>query len=135
MNRVLGLDYGSVRIGVAVSDELRMLARPVEFIPAKEPWERIQQLVAEFSVSEIVVGLPTNMDGSDGPASERARKLMATLRSHVDLPIIEEDERLSTVQAHKSLANAGWKAKDRRDRVDASAAAVILQDYLDRDGI
>lgn len=135
--RVLALDHGTVRIGVAVSDELGMIARPLEFIPA-EPWEeflkRFNQLLAELKPEQIIVGLPRNMDGSLGPAAEKVRAFVAKLRETVTVPIRTWDERLTTVQAQRMLREAGHKAKDQKGRVDATAAAVLLQSYLDSTG-
>jgi putative holliday junction resolvase len=135
--RVLALDHGTVRIGVAVSDELGMIARPLEFIPA-EPWAdflaRLNQLLAELKPEQIIVGLPRNMDGSLGPAAEKVRAFVAKLRETVTVPIRTWDERLTTVQAQRMLREAGHKAKDQKGRVDATAAAVLLQSYLDSQG-
>ena len=130
----MGIDHGTVRIGVALSDELRMLARPLEYVPAKSPFERLKEIISEYDVGGIIIGLPLNMNGDEGPATEKVRAFVKELEKHVSIPIVEEDERLTTVQADNALANAGIKAKNRKSKIDASAAAVILQDYLDRDG-
>ncbi len=135
--RILALDHGTVRVGVAVSDELGMIARPLEFIPA-EPWAdfltRLNQLLAELQPQQIIVGLPRNMDGSLGPAAEKVRDFVARLRESVTVPIRTWDERLTTTQAQRMLREAGHKAKDQKGRVDASAAAVLLQSFLDSVG-
>ncbi|MFM8471441.1 MAG: Holliday junction resolvase RuvX [Limisphaerales bacterium] len=132
--RVLALDHGTVRVGVAVSDELGMIARPLEFVPA-EPWEeflqRFNQVLAELKPEQIIVGLPRNMDGSLGPAAEKVRAFVAKLCETVTVPIRTWDERLTTVQAQRMLREAGHKAKDQKGRVDATAAAVLLQSFLD----
>lgn len=132
--RILALDHGTVRIGVAVSDELKMFASPLEFIPA-EPFaaalNRLQQLLREKEVELIVLGMPRNMDGSYGPAAEKVRAFADQLRGGVTVPLVLWDERLSSVQAQRMLRQAGHKAKQQRGRVDASAAAVLLQSYLD----
>ena len=132
--RILALDHGTVRVGVAVSDELGMIARPLEFIPA-EPWEpflvRLNQLLAELQPEQNIVGLPRNMDGSLGPAAEKVRVFVAKLRETIPIPIRTWDERLTTVQAQRMLHQAGHKAKDQKGKMDQTAAAIILQSYLD----
>ncbi len=132
--RVLALDHGTVRVGVAVSDELGMIARPLEFIPA-EPWAdflaRFQKLLAELQPEQVIVGLPRNMDGSLGPAAEKVREFVAKLRETVTVPVRTWDERLTSVQAQRMLREAGHKAKNQRGKVDQTAAAIILQSFLD----
>jgi len=132
--RILALDHGTVRIGVAISDELKMIASPLEFIPA-EPWDvflqRLQQIIAEMQVERVLVGMPRNMDGSFGPATEKVRAFLELLRPVVAVPIQTVDERLSSVQAQKLLSQSGVKAKQQRGKVDQSAAAILLQGYLD----
>jgi putative Holliday junction resolvase len=108
--RILALDHGTVRVGVAVSDELGMIARPLEFVPA-EPWEgfiaRFNQVLAELQPVQIIVGMPRNMDGSMGPATEKVRAFMAKLRETVTVPMRTWDERLTTVQAQRMFRQAG----------------------------
>ena len=117
-----------------MSDELKMFASPLEFIPA-EPFagvvHRLQQLIREKDVERIVIGLPRNMDGSYGPAAAAVRDFVDQLRHQVTVPLVTWDERLSTVQAQRLLRQAGHKAKQQKGRVDASAAAILLQSYLD----
>jgi putative Holliday junction resolvase len=132
--RVLALDHGTVRVGVAVSDELKMFASPLEFIPADPPagmTERLHQLIREKEVELIVIGMPRNMDGSYGPAAQKVREFVEQLRSAVTVPLVTWDERLSSVQAQRMLRQAGHKAKQQKGKVDASAAAILLQSYLD----
>lgn len=132
--RILALDHGTVRIGVAVSDELGMIARPLEFIPA-EPWEaftsRFNQVLAEFQPQQIIIGLPRNMNGSIGPAADKVRAFIEKLRDTVSVPMRTWDERLTTVQAQRMLRQAGHKAKDQKGKMDQTAAAIILQSFLD----
>ncbi len=132
--RILALDHGTVRVGVAVSDELGMIARPLEFILA-EPWEgfiaRFNQLLAELHPEQIIVGMPRNMDGSMGPAAEKVRVFIERMRETVSVPIRTWDERLTTVQAQRMLRQSGHKAKDQKGKMDQTAAAIILQSYLD----
>lgn len=132
--RILALDHGTVRIGVAVSDELKMLAHPVEHIPA-DPFpdflERLKGLIREKEVELVVVGMPRNMDGSYGEAAAKVRAFVTVLRETVQVPIRTWDERLTTVQAQRGMRQGGRKGGDARDRIDAAAAAVLLQGYLD----
>ena len=111
-----------------------MIARPLEFIPA-EPWEefiaRLGALLAELQPEQIIVGMPRNMDGSMGPAAEKVRAFMAKLRETVTVPIRTWDERLTTVQAQRMLRDAGHKAKDQKGTMDQTAAAIILQSFVD----
>jgi putative Holliday junction resolvase len=132
--RILALDHGTKRIGVAVSDELRMMAHPLEYIDA-EPFaaalERIRVLVREKEVEIIVVGMPRNMDGSYGEAAARTKEFVNVLRDAIPLPIRTWDERLSSVAANRALSDGGVKKGDRKQKVDAMAAAILLQGFLD----
>jgi putative Holliday junction resolvase len=133
MTRALGIDLGDARIGVAISDELGMLAHPLETITVKQipPIERIRTLVAERHIGTVIVGLPRNMDGSHGPAAEKALTFMAALRDVLPCPVIAWDERLSTISAQRAMRAAGRKAKDQRAVIDQAAAQIILQNWLD----
>jgi putative holliday junction resolvase len=130
---ILGIDLGQSRIGLAISDELRLLAHPLETVPAgKNALKRIAQIIRERKIDNVVVGLPRNMDGSFGPAAESARKFVDELRAAVPCEVTTWDERLTTVAAHRSLREAGKKTKATRGYVDQVAAQMILQGYLDR---
>jgi putative holliday junction resolvase len=132
--RTLALDHGTVRIGVAVSDELGMIAQPLEFIPA-EPLagflERLKKLVAEREVGRVLVGMPRNMDGSYGPAAEKVNEFVRQLRETLSIPIQTWDERLTSVQAQRMLREAAVKGAKQRQKLDQMAAAILLQSYLD----
>ena len=132
--RTLALDHGTVRIGVAISDELGMIAQPLEFIPA-EPLAaflaRLNQLVAERNVGRIVVGMPRNMDGTYGPAAEKVQEFVRQLREACSIPIQTWDERLTSVQAERLLREASVRGTRQRKKVDQMAAAILLQSYLD----
>lgn len=132
--RILALDHGTVRIGVAISDELGVLAHPLDFIPA-EPGnvflDRLQALIREREVSLILVGMPRNMDGSYGPSAQKVQAFVHLLKETIPIPVRTWDERLTSTQAHRLLAESGKREKDRRGKVDSSAAAVLLQSYLD----
>ena len=132
--RILAIDHGSKRMGIAVSDELGMVAHPLEMIPA-EPFSqflvRLKQLLEEKQVERILVGMPRNMDGSYGPAAEKVREFVALLKEAVAPPIQTWDERLTSVQANRFLIQADVRRADRREKVDKTAAALLLQSYLD----
>jgi len=132
--RILALDHGTVRIGVATSDELRMIASPLEYIPA-EPFAdfvtRLKQLLREKEVEQIVVGMPRNMDGSYGPAAEKVRDFIGKLALEVTIPIRTWDERLTSSQANRILIQGNVRRDKRKQTVDKMAAAILLQSYLD----
>ena len=131
--RILALDPGTVRVGVAVSDELGILASPLPHVAA-EPFadcaRHVSDLIRTREVSLVIVGMPRNMDGSYGEAAQRARAFIAALRDVIQVPIRTWDERLTTVQAHKALREGGGKGAVR-ERIDSAAAAVLLQGFLD----
>ena len=132
--RILALDHGSRRIGVAASDELKMIAQPLEFIPA-EPFadflSRLKELLREKEVELVVVGMPRNMDGSYGPAALKVQDFIAVLKSALTVPVQAWDERLTSVQANRALVQAGVRRDKRKQKVDKMAAAILLQSFLD----
>ena len=132
--RILGLDHGTKRIGVAISDELKMIAQPVQFIPA-EPFAeflaRLKELLREKEVELIIVGMPRNMDGSYGPAALKVQDFVAALRNALTVPIQTWDERLTSVQANRFLLEGNVRRSKRKEKVDQTAAAILLQSYLD----
>ena len=132
--RILALDHGTVRIGVALSDELKMIASPLEFIPA-EPFAdvltRLKALIREKEVELIVIGMPRNMDGSYGPAAEKVREFAQVLKDSLAIPLRMWDERLTSTQANRMMAEGGVKRDKRKEKVDGMAAAIFLQSYLD----
>ncbi len=132
--RILALDHGTVRIGVALSDELKMIATPLEYIPANPQTgfhKRLVELVATRDVELILVGMPRNMDGSYGPAAEKVREFVKTLEGIVTVPIKLWDERLTSAQANRYLIQGNVRRADRKEKVDKMAAAILLQSYLD----
>ena len=133
LGRVLGLDLGDARIGVAVSDPDRRLALPFGTVKAGAPQDikAIAALVADNDISEVVVGHPLSLSGDAGPRARNAETFVGVLREVLPVPVSLQDERMSTVEAEKALAAAGSRGRDRRRKVDASAATVILQAYLD----
>lgn len=132
--RILGLDVGSKTIGVAVSDELSLIARGVTTLKRKGLRQDIKQLltvIEEHEVEKIIVGLPKNMNGSLGPSAKMVLSLIDELTKFVELPIITWDERLSTVAAQRVLLEADMSRKKRKQVIDKVAALLILQGYLD----
>jgi putative Holliday junction resolvase len=133
--RILGLDIGSKRIGVAISDELGFTAQGLETISCKSPEQdaaAIFRLTEKYSAEEIVVGIPYNMDGTVGPQAEKVRATIETIKQQVTIPIREWDERLSTAAAERVLLEADMSRSKRRKVIDKLAAVLILQGYLDR---
>ena len=132
--RILALDPGTKRIGIAISDELKLIAQPLEFSSA-EPFpdflRRLKQLVQEKEVELILVGMPRNMDGTYGPAAARVQEFVSELKKALPLRIKKWDERLTTVQANRILLEANVRRGKRKEKVDKMAAAILLQSYLD----
>ena len=132
--RILALDHGTKRIGVAVSDELKMIAQPLEFIaaePTAEFLSRLKEILRQKEVGLILVGLPRNMDGSYGPAALKVQEFVAALREALAVPIKTWDERLTSAQAQRLLIQGGVRREQRKEKVDQTAAAILLQSYLD----
>lgn len=130
--RVLGLDHGSRRVGVALSDALGLTAQALEVVPRHLALSRVVGLVAEHGISQVVVGLPTSLSGEEGPAAEAARRFADEIATATGVEVVMIDERYSTVTAEKAMLAAGSKRRARRQSVDKVAAAVILQSFLDR---
>jgi putative Holliday junction resolvase len=133
--RVMALDYGARAIGVAVSDELRLTARPLATIRrdrlgAARAIERICALAAEYEVSTLVVGLPLRMDGTPGDAAAQIERFIRELQRQLQIPVVAQDERLTSREADQMLRERGASLSERRARCDEYAAAIILQDYL-----
>lgn len=132
--RILSLDHGTRRVGVAVSDEMHMIAQPLEYI-APEPFEdfmnRLKEILAEKEVGLILIGMPRNMDGSYGPAALKVQEFAAVLKDAVAVPLKLWDERLTTKQAQSYLIQGGVRREQRKEKVDKTAAAILLQSYLD----
>jgi putative pre-16S rRNA nuclease len=132
MNPILGLDFGRARIGVAISDELRLLAHPLETIQANQrPAARIAEIVREKKIDHVVAGIPKRMNGQIGAAAIEVLDFVEGLRAILRCPVVMWDERLSTVAAHRALRDAGKKTRHTRGYVDQVAAQMILQSYLD----
>src|SRR5881227_1912213 len=133
MNPILAIDFGRVRIGVAISDELQLLAHPLETIAANERTiARVAEIVRERKVDHVVVGIPRQLNGKIGAAATEALRFGEKLRPILPCPVVTWDERLTTVAAHRALREAGKKTRHTRGYVDQVAAQMILQTYLDR---
>ena len=136
--RIMGLDFGSKTVGVAVSDELLLTAQGLEIIRRKEANKlrrtlaRIEELIVEYSVEEIVLGLPINMNATEGERAQLTLEFKEKLMRRTGLPVIMWDERLTTVAADKIMIEAGIRREHRKEYVDMIAAALILQGYLDK---
>lgn len=133
--RILGIDYGDARTGLSISDPSGFLAGSPSVI---HEWnydklvDKLVDFIGQNKIEEIVLGWPKNMDGTAGPRAEKCEKLAETLRERTGLPVILWDERRTTVAAHDILHQSGKKMKKHRQTVDAVAASLILQGYLDR---
>jgi putative Holliday junction resolvase len=133
--RILGLDYGRKRIGVAICDEMGVVARSLLAIERKtieKDMAAIQRLAEEFDVEKVVIGYPLTLDGKEGIQCERVSKFAEMIEERLSLPVVKWDESLSTKEAEDILIEADTGRKKRRKRVDKLAAAIILQRYLDR---
>ena len=136
--RIMGLDYGSVTVGVAISDSMLLTAQPVEVIKRKsenklrQTLARIQQLVEEYEVERIVLGLPKNMNNTEGERVQRTKEFRDKLMARTGLEVVLWDERLTTVSAMDVLKQGGVRRENRKAYVDKIAASLILQGYLDK---
>ena len=132
---ILGLDYGTKRIGIALGDTETGFARPLPFLealPFANFLAQLKELVTKEGVELMIIGMPRNMDGSYGESAQNVRSFMAQLGRSLTIPMETLDERLSTVQASRQLREAGHKAKEQRSKIDSASATVILQAYFDR---
>lgn len=136
MGRILAVDVGTVRVGIAMSDPSGTIAQPFEVIDRRkvDPARRVAALVAEQEVERVVVGRPLTLKGDAGPAVKEVERFVTRLAKIVAVPIDYWDERMSTAQAQRDMIDAGVRREKRRDNVDKVAAALILQSYLDARG-
>jgi putative Holliday junction resolvase len=132
VGRALAFDYGSRRIGVAVSDALRITAGPLEVIPTDDAMRHVLRLVGEYQPTVIIVGLPVSLSGGEGAAAQAARAFGEAVAAETGLPVEYVDERFTTHTAEQAMLEGGVKRRDRRQKVDKVAAAVILRQYLER---
>ena len=137
--RIMGLDYGSKTIGVAISDALGLTAQPLETIESsgenklRRSLARIAEIVREKDIKKIVVGLPINMDGRSGERAALTLEFVEKLKLRVDIPIVMQDERLTTVEADEILDESGVKKQDRKQFIDQIAAGIILKEYMEKE--
>ena len=137
MMRIMGLDYGSKTIGVAISDPLGLTAQGIEIIrredenKLRKSLRRIEEVVSEYQVEEIVLGFPKNMNNTIGERAQKSLELKEMLERRCGLPVIMWDERLTTVEANRTLMESGVRRENRSKYVDMIAAVFILQGYLD----
>ena len=131
--KVMALDYGEVRIGVAMTDLMRLIASPFETYVRKnldQDLDHICGLIKDNSVKIVVVGLPLNMDGTEGERAQKTREFVEILKAKTNADFVFQDERLSSVSAEELLLEGGMKRKDRKQNIDKVAAAIILESYL-----
>ncbi|MGR3812596.1 MAG: Holliday junction resolvase RuvX [Cognatishimia activa] len=137
MQAMMGLDLGTKTIGVAVSDGMQSVATPLETVKRKkftQDAERLLQIIAERNIGAVVLGLPLNMDGTEGPRAQSTRAFARNLEKLIEIPITFWDERLSTVAAERALLEGDTSRKRRSEVIDHVAASYILQGVLDRLG-
>ncbi len=132
MSRIIGVDYGTKRVGLAISDGIGLTARPLEVVPRKHLEARIVELAGEYEIGRIVMGMPTGLGGEEGASASAARELGETLGDLLGVDVVYVDERFTSRLADDVLLEAGMKRRDRKETVDKVAAAIILQTYLDR---
>ena len=130
--RALGLDYGSKTVGVAVSDGLGITAQENKL---RKTLARIEELIAEYDVGILVLGYPKNMNNTVGDRAEKSLEFQKMLEKRTGLPVVMWDERLTTVEAHRTMMESGVRREDRKKYVDKLAAVYILQGYLDHEGM
>jgi len=134
MPRILGIDYGERRLGFAVSDEMGIIAMPLCVVTVEHPRHalaEVQRLVQEKQAGQVVIGMPLNMNGTRGPASEAVARFVTRLSTAISIPVATWDERLSSKAAERILIDADVRRKKRKGVIDQLAAQIILQSYLD----
>jgi len=131
--RILGLDIGDRRVGVALGDSRSKIATPLEVLaaPLSRDLAPLRAIIDEYSVARLVIGLPLTMSGEEGPQAKAVRAEAGILAQHLPVDIVFQDERLSSAQANRQMGDSGVSAKKRRGSVDMVAAAIVLQTYLD----
>ncbi len=135
--RIMGLDYGDKTVGVAISDEMLLTAQPKETIKRERPgklrqtYARIEELIREYDVETVVVGLPKKMDNEEGDRCQKSREFGEQLERRTGLEVIYQDERLTTMAADAVLEEGGVRKENRKEYIDKLAASLILQGYLD----
>lgn len=133
MSRYLGLDYGTKRIGIAISDGLGLTARPLEVVPRAQLPEYLRRVADEYTIDGVVVGLPTALGGHEGESAAGARELAGEVGEILGVPVELVDERFTSRMAESALLEGGVRRRERKEAVDKVAAAIILQTFLDRE--
>ncbi|HJQ76997.1 MAG TPA: Holliday junction resolvase RuvX [Acidimicrobiia bacterium] len=131
MKRYLGVDYGTKRIGLAISDGIGLTARPLDVVSRNRLIDEVRRLDAEYGLEAVIVGLPTALGGNEGVSATAARALGEEVRSALGIDVVYVDERFTSHMAEGALLESGMKRRDRKETVDKVAAAIILQTYLD----
>jgi putative pre-16S rRNA nuclease len=131
VSRVLGVDYGTRRIGLALSDEIRLTAQPLNVVTPGQLPEALRTLAREHEIDTVVVGLPTGLSGHEGDSAAGARRLASEIEEILGVDVILVDERFTSRMAENALIETGVRRRDRKEAVDKVAAAIILQAYLD----
>lgn len=131
MSRVLGVDYGTRRIGLAISDELGLTARPLEVVERGKLAAALRRIDGEYGVKTVVLGLPTSLSGQEGESAGAARRLAAEIGELLTVDVVFIDERFTTRIAEGALLESGMRRRERKETIDKVAAAIILQTYLD----
>lgn len=132
--RYLGVDYGSKRIGLAISDGLGITARPLDVVLRKDLEQALRRIATEYAIAGVVVGLPTALGGHEGGSATGARELGAQIRAILGVDVQYVDERFTSRMAESALLESGMSRRGRKETIDKVAAAIILQTYLDRKG-
>ncbi|MBT8199466.1 MAG: Holliday junction resolvase RuvX [Acidimicrobiia bacterium] len=132
MGRLMGIDYGTKRVGIALSDPTHLIASPLMVCDRETAIDVIAGAVRAHDVESIVIGMPTSLSGEDGPSAAAARAFASEVANTTGLAVEVEDERFTSVLAERSMIESGTKRSDRRKSLDGVAAALILQSYLDR---
>lgn len=131
MSRILGVDYGTKRIGLAISDGIGLTASPLDVVSRKELPDKLAELAREYDIGRVVVGLPTGLGGQEGDSAAGARQLGTEISDTIGVDVVYVDERFTSRMAESALLESGMKRRDRKETVDKVAAAIILQTYLD----
>ncbi|MDO5713712.1 MAG: Holliday junction resolvase RuvX [Tissierellia bacterium] len=134
-NRILGLDIGDVRIGVAISDPMNLFAQPLKTIIHKSKWEDVEEIrniIEEYKINKVIIGLPKNMNNTIGSQGKKVQKFARALQHNYPIEVVFFDERLTSVSAERALIEGNMRRNDRKNVIDQIAASLILQMYLDR---
>jgi len=134
LTRILSIDYGDVRIGLAISDVMQIIAKPYKIIDNKSNehvMESLDRIINEKNIEKIIVGLPLTLKNTFSNQTKKVEEFVSILKKKINIPISTYDERLTSIEAKRSLVNQGIKIKDKKGFVDMTAAAIFLQGYLD----